>query len=156
MTFPWKLKLPHASQVFLQQLANPHVIQAGWGWDEGETVDVCIHGQSLKGVQVKRESSWGGSWGSRHSHTPLTGTVLNFVWGGHFGKVLERKDREYREIAAGWAVWEWALRKWWQRAQIGAVLKPTPNARRWPLLSYLVRSASYSLVQNCWGFPRSL
>jgi len=55
------LKLPHVSQVFFQQLANPHVIQAGWVWDEGETVDVCIHGQSLKGVQVKRESTWGGS-----------------------------------------------------------------------------------------------
>ena len=37
------LKLLHVSQVFLQQLANPHVIQAGWVWDEGETVDVCIH-----------------------------------------------------------------------------------------------------------------
>ena len=53
------LKLLHVSQVFLQQLANPHVIQAGWVWDKGETVDVCIHGQSLKGVQVKGESGWG-------------------------------------------------------------------------------------------------
>jgi len=50
------LKLPHVSQVFLQQLSNPHVIQAGWVWDEGQAVDVCIHGQSLKGVQVKGES----------------------------------------------------------------------------------------------------
>ena len=55
------LKLPLVSQVFLQQLANPHVIQAGWVWDEGETVDFCTHGQSLKGVQVKGESGWGGS-----------------------------------------------------------------------------------------------
>jgi len=44
------LKLSHVSQVFLQQFTNPHVIQLGWVWDEGETVDVCIHGQSLKGV----------------------------------------------------------------------------------------------------------
>jgi len=66
------LKLPHVPQVFLQQqLANPHVIQAGWVWDEGETADVCIHGQSFKGVQVKGESSWGGSWGSRNLHAPL-------------------------------------------------------------------------------------
>ena len=42
--------LLHVSQVFLQRLANPHVIQAGWVWDEGGTVNVCIHGQSLKGV----------------------------------------------------------------------------------------------------------
>jgi len=55
------LKLPHVSQVFFQQLANPHVIQAGWVWDEGETVDVCIRGHSLKEVQVKGESGWGGS-----------------------------------------------------------------------------------------------
>jgi len=66
------LKLPHVSQVFLQQLANPHFIQAGWVWDEGETVDVCIHGQSFNGVQVKGESGWGGSWGSRHSNNPLS------------------------------------------------------------------------------------
>ena len=46
------------SQVFLQQLANPHVIQAGWVWDEGETVDVWIHLQSWKGAQVKEESGW--------------------------------------------------------------------------------------------------
>jgi len=52
------LKLPHVSQVFLQQLANPHVIQAGWVWDEGETVDVWIHLQSWKGAQVKEESGW--------------------------------------------------------------------------------------------------
>jgi len=45
----------------LQQLANPHVIQAGWVWEEGETVDVWIHGQSLKRVQVKGESGWDGS-----------------------------------------------------------------------------------------------
>ena len=55
------LKLPHVSQVFLQQLANPHVIPAGWVWDEGENVDICIHGQSLNGIQVKGESGWGGS-----------------------------------------------------------------------------------------------
>jgi len=42
------LKLPRVSQVFLQQLANPHVIQAGWVWDEGEPVDVWIHGQSCE------------------------------------------------------------------------------------------------------------
>jgi hypothetical protein len=41
------LKLPHVSQVFLQQLANIHVMQAGWVWDGGETVNVCIHAQSL-------------------------------------------------------------------------------------------------------------
>jgi len=55
------LKLSHVSQVLFQQLANPHVIQAGWVWDERETVDVWIHGQSLKGVQVKGESGCGGS-----------------------------------------------------------------------------------------------
>jgi len=55
------LKVPHVSQVFLQQLANPHVIQAGWVLDKGETVDVWIHGQSLKTVQVKGESGWGDS-----------------------------------------------------------------------------------------------
>ena len=55
------LKLPHVSHVFLQQLANPHVIQAGQVSDEGETVDVRIHGQSLMGIQVKGESGWGGS-----------------------------------------------------------------------------------------------
>jgi len=49
------LKLSPVPQVFLQQLANPHFIQAGWVWDEGGTVNVCIHGQSLKGVQVKGE-----------------------------------------------------------------------------------------------------
>ena len=55
------LKVSHVSQLFLQQLANLHAMQAGWVWDGGETVNVCIHGQSLKGVQVKGESSWGGS-----------------------------------------------------------------------------------------------
>ena len=50
------LKLPHVSQVFLQQLANPHFIQAGWVHKEGGTVNVCIHGQSLKEVPVKGES----------------------------------------------------------------------------------------------------
>ena len=34
------LKLPHVSQVFLQQLANLHVIQAGWVWDGGGTVSL--------------------------------------------------------------------------------------------------------------------
>ena len=34
--FGLKKKLPHVSHVFLQQLANPHVIQAGWVWDEGK------------------------------------------------------------------------------------------------------------------------
>jgi len=47
------LKLPHLSQVFLQQLPNLHVMQAGWVWDGGENVNVCIHGQSLKGVQAR-------------------------------------------------------------------------------------------------------
>ena len=50
------LKLTHLSQVFLQQLAKPHGIQAGWTWDEGGTVNVCIHRQSLKAVQVKQDS----------------------------------------------------------------------------------------------------
>ena len=52
------LKVPHVSQVFLQQVANPHVIQAGWVWDEGETVEVCIHGQSLREYR-SRESPAG-------------------------------------------------------------------------------------------------
>jgi len=43
-----------------------------------------------------------------------------------------------REIAAGWAVGVWS---WWKRAQICAVLEPTPNAHRLPLLSHLLRSA---------------
>ena len=60
LTHDLPLKLPHLSQVFLQQLANLHVMQAGWVWDGGETVNVCIHGQSLKGVQVKGESGWVG------------------------------------------------------------------------------------------------
>jgi len=51
------LKLSHMSKVFLQQLANLHVMQAGWVWDGGETVHICIHGQFSKGVQVKGESS---------------------------------------------------------------------------------------------------
>ena len=36
-------------------------MQAGWVWDEGGTVNlnVCIHGQSLKGVQVKEEVQLG-------------------------------------------------------------------------------------------------
>ena len=55
------LKLSHVSQVCLQQLAKPHVTQDGWVCDEGESVDVCIHGQSLKAVQVKGESGWGSS-----------------------------------------------------------------------------------------------
>jgi len=38
-------------------VTNPHVIQAGCVWDEGETVNVWIHGQSLKGIQVKGESA---------------------------------------------------------------------------------------------------
>ena len=55
------LKLFHVSQVFLQQLTNPHVIQAGWVRDEGGIVIVCTQGQSLMGVQVKGKSGWGGS-----------------------------------------------------------------------------------------------
>ena len=66
------LKLPHVSQVILQQLANLLDMQAGWVCDGGETVNVCIHEQSLKGVQVQGEWSWGGSWGSRQSHTPFS------------------------------------------------------------------------------------
>jgi len=54
------VKLPHVSKVFLQQLANPHVMQVGWVWDEAGTVDVCIHGQFLRGIQVMGESGWGG------------------------------------------------------------------------------------------------
>ena len=54
------VKLPHVSKVFLQQLANPHVMQVGWVWDEAGTVDACIHGQFLRGIQVKGESGWGG------------------------------------------------------------------------------------------------
>jgi len=34
-THDFPLELPHVSQVFLEQLANPHVIQVGWAWDEG-------------------------------------------------------------------------------------------------------------------------
>ena len=30
------------------------------------------HEQSLKGVQVKKVSGWGGRWSSRHSHIPVT------------------------------------------------------------------------------------
>jgi len=51
------MKLPRVSQVFLQQLINLHAVQAAWVWDG----NVCIHGQSLKGVQVKIESGWGNS-----------------------------------------------------------------------------------------------
>jgi len=66
------LQLPHVSQVFLQQPANPHFIQAGWVYEEGGTVNVCIHGQSLKGEHVNGEFGWGGTWGSWHSHTRLS------------------------------------------------------------------------------------
>ena len=31
-----KKKLPHVSQVLLQQLVNLHVIKGGWVWDEGK------------------------------------------------------------------------------------------------------------------------
>jgi len=43
------LKLPHVSQVFLQQLANSHDKQPGWVWDEGGTVNVCTNGVQIKG-----------------------------------------------------------------------------------------------------------
>jgi len=33
------MKLPHVSQLFLQQLANLHVMQAGWVWDGGDSVN---------------------------------------------------------------------------------------------------------------------
>ena len=39
-TYHLPLKLPYVSQVFLQQLANLHVIQAGWVWDGGGTVSL--------------------------------------------------------------------------------------------------------------------
>jgi len=39
-------------------------MQSGWVWDEGGTVNVCIHGQSLKGV------------GSRESPTGVVVEVL--------------------------------------------------------------------------------
>ena len=48
--------LLHVSEVFIQQFANPHVIHVGWVWGEGGIVNVCIHGQSVKGVQVQGES----------------------------------------------------------------------------------------------------
>jgi len=40
------------------------------------------HEQSLKGVQVKKVSGWGGRWGSRHSHIPLSWTcsVVDNAW----------------------------------------------------------------------------
>jgi len=56
------------------------------------------------------------------------------------------KRQGNREIAAGWAVGVWAPRaSWqtrasWQIAQSRAVLEPTPDAHRLPLLSHILRS----------------
>jgi len=63
-------------------------------------------------------------------------------------KMIKRGDWE---IAARSVVVFWSRRAWWRRISPGsAVLEPTPNTQRLPLLSYVLRSAWGLLGPDCW------